>query len=168
MINLDFITLAITLALVSVTSVMVLFIFWRINKSLPGVLHWSVGSFLRDSDWRSTAAALAICTAGNRGEPGPTANVREPGPDSGLDSVYPRLGLWPVSRLLLSVQSSGHANGTGRCADGSAQYVSRQSQDVSRSECGRWGRSESDLEADVIANDGSLVRFIVRVQPDPQ
>lgn len=40
---LDLITLGITLAIVSVMSVLVLFIFWRINMELPGVLHWSLG-----------------------------------------------------------------------------------------------------------------------------
>ncbi|MEX2332746.1 MAG: hypothetical protein WD600_00710, partial [Pseudohongiella sp.] len=46
MVPLDTITLSITLALVSVTSVLVLFIFWRINEKLPGVLHWTIGGFL--------------------------------------------------------------------------------------------------------------------------
>lgn len=45
MIQLDLVTLAITLALVSATSVLVLFIFWRINKKLPGVMHWTLGGF---------------------------------------------------------------------------------------------------------------------------
>ena len=45
MIPLDLITLSVTLALVLVTSVLVLFIFWRINQNLPGVLHWTLGGF---------------------------------------------------------------------------------------------------------------------------
>lgn len=40
---LDLITLGIALAIVSVMSVLVLFIFWRINMELPGVLHWTLG-----------------------------------------------------------------------------------------------------------------------------
>ena len=40
---LDLITLGIVLAIVSVMSVLVLFIFWRINMELPGVLHWTLG-----------------------------------------------------------------------------------------------------------------------------
>jgi len=45
MISLDLITLSVTLALVSGSSVLVLFIFWRINQNLPGVLHWTQGGF---------------------------------------------------------------------------------------------------------------------------
>ncbi|WP_339859867.1 GGDEF domain-containing protein [Pseudohongiella acticola] len=46
MITLDPITLSVTLALVFVISVLVLFIFWRINQTQPGVLHWTLGGFL--------------------------------------------------------------------------------------------------------------------------
>lgn len=43
MLQLDLMTLGVTLALVSVSSVLVLFIFWRINQKLPGVGHWAIG-----------------------------------------------------------------------------------------------------------------------------
>lgn len=67
MINLDLITLAITLALVSATSVLVLFIFWRINKNLPGVLHWSIGSSLIALAFLSVFVATALAVPGNVG-----------------------------------------------------------------------------------------------------
>ncbi len=67
MINLDLMTLAITLALVSVTSVLVLFIFWRINKSLPGVLHWTIGGFLIVLAFLSVFFATLLQAPGNLG-----------------------------------------------------------------------------------------------------
>lgn len=67
MIQLDLITLAITLALVSATSVLVLFIFWRINKNLPGVLHWTIGSSLIALAFLSVFVATALEVPWNTG-----------------------------------------------------------------------------------------------------
>lgn len=67
MINLDLLTLAITLALVSVTSVLVLFIFWRINKNLPGVLHWTIGGLLIALSFLSVFFATALGVPWNLG-----------------------------------------------------------------------------------------------------
>ena len=67
MIQLDLITLAITLALVSAASVLVLFIFWRINKNLPGVMHWTLGGFFIAAAFLSIFMATALNAPGNLG-----------------------------------------------------------------------------------------------------
>lgn len=67
MIQLDLITLAITLALVSAASVLVLFIFWRINKNLPGVMHWTLGGFFIAAAFLSIFIATALNAPGNLG-----------------------------------------------------------------------------------------------------
>ena len=46
MIQLDLLTLSITLACVSIMAFVVLFIIWRINRELPGMLHWMIGGML--------------------------------------------------------------------------------------------------------------------------
>ena len=63
MIQLDLITLA----LVSATSVLVLFIFWRINKNLPGVMHWTAGGFFIAAAFLSIFIATALDAPGNLG-----------------------------------------------------------------------------------------------------
>lgn len=65
--NLDLLTLAITQALVSATSVLVLFIFWRINKNLPGVLHWTLGGLCMALAFLSVFVATALDAPGNLG-----------------------------------------------------------------------------------------------------
>lgn len=46
MIQLDLLTLSITLACVSIMAFVVLFIIWRINRELSGMLHWMIGGML--------------------------------------------------------------------------------------------------------------------------
>jgi diguanylate cyclase len=62
MLSLDVLTLGVTLAIVSVMSVLVLFTFWRINLSLPGVKQWTVGGLAFSLAYLCgfVAAALAI------------------------------------------------------------------------------------------------------------
>ncbi|MBC54759.1 MAG: hypothetical protein CMQ34_13085 [Gammaproteobacteria bacterium] len=67
MIQLDLVTLAITLALVSATSVLVLFIFWRINNNLPGVMHWTLGGFFIAAAFLSIFIATALNAPWNLG-----------------------------------------------------------------------------------------------------
>lgn len=67
MIQLDSFTLAITMALVSATSVLVLFIFWRINKNLSGVMHWTLGGFFIAAAFLSIFVATALNAPWNLG-----------------------------------------------------------------------------------------------------